>query len=149
MQQPQPCAPKDLQSAVLRSTFQASLSCVELVRLSVYTWLALVHSDSVNHVIWAMNTATGSIVLYAGVYRVNGYSTGPSNVSKFGFPFGLTLDPAGNLYVVDFRNHVLQVVYAGGATVGTVTGNRSVNLGIGNATGASGTAAMLNWATVG
>ena len=97
-------------------------------------------SDQLNNVIREVNTS-GIIATVAGT-GVFGFSGdgGPATRAEFGYPAGVALDAAGNLYIVDVNNYRLRVVLTNG-TIETVAGD-----GVGGFAGDGGpaTSAELN-----
>ncbi|KAA6465088.1 hypothetical protein DYQ86_03815 [Acidobacteria bacterium AB60] len=66
---------------------------------------------------------TPSVSFVAGVHY--GYVDGPGSTAEFGYPVGLSLDQAGNLYIADEDNcAVRKIAFAedGSATVSTLAG---------------------------
>lgn len=70
---------------------------------------------------------------------LSGFLNGAGSVARFSFPYGLTLDPDGNVYVADSNNHRIRKVAPDGA-VSTYAGTGTA--GAANAT--SSTAATFN-----
>ena len=64
--------------------------------------------------------SNGTVSTYAGT-GVSGSLDGPASSATFAFPTGLQLDPHGNLYVADYRNHKIRIIYSNG-TVSTYAG---------------------------
>ena len=64
--------------------------------------------------------SNGTVSTYAGT---GGYGSldGPALNATFYRPFGLELDSSGNLYVADYRNHKIRIIYSNG-TVSTFAG---------------------------
>ncbi len=60
-------------------------------------------------------TPGGIISTFAGSVG-GGYSGdgGPATSAKMSLPYGLTMDPAGNIYVADLANHVVRKITPGG-----------------------------------
>ena len=64
--------------------------------------------------------SNGTVSTYAGT-GVSGSLDGPALNATFYHPFGLELDSSGNLYVADYRNHKIRIIYSNG-TVSTFAG---------------------------
>lgn len=62
-------------------------------------------ADNGNHCIRKINLATGYITTIAG-NGTNGFfgDSGPATAAHFSFPYGITLDAMGNLYIADAGN---------------------------------------------
>lgn len=85
-------------------------------------------ADSYNHLIRKM-APNGNVITIAGTGtagRINGTST----VASFNTPFGVTVDPAGNVFVADAGNHQIRKITPAGI----------VSLYMGSPTGAAGEA---------
>ncbi len=89
-------------------------------------------ADTENHRIRKMDLETGKISLYAGTGDAN-YSgdNGPAIAARMNRPFGLSLDPQGNLYFADYRNHRIRRITPSG-TISTVAGTGSGGTGADN-----------------
>jgi sugar lactone lactonase YvrE len=92
-------------------------------------------ADTENHRVRKLDLETGKISLYAGTGEGN-YSgdNGPAIAARLNRPYGLSLDPQGNLYIADYRNHRIRRVTPAGV-ISTVAGTGS------GGTGADGIAA--------
>ena len=66
-------------------------------------------------------TSAGVVTLVAGG-ESPGYADGVGGAARFGYPRGVALDPAGNLFVADTSNHVIRVVTPAGV-VTTLAGS--------------------------
>jgi sugar lactone lactonase YvrE len=80
-------------------------------------------ADNVNCVIWKFNPdGTRSIV--AGLETFCGFNSDgiPATQAVLNFPFGVALDPAGNLYIGDMLNNRVRMVDTSGI-IHTVAGN--------------------------
>ncbi|MGC2211138.1 MAG: Ig-like domain repeat protein [Candidatus Korobacteraceae bacterium] len=86
--------------------------------------------DSSNFVIRKVTTR-GTISTVAGNQSLgDGYSGdgGPATSAQIGDAYGIALDEAGNLYIVDTENSAVRMVTPAGI-ITTVAGNRSLGLG--------------------
>lgn len=63
---------------------------------------------------WAVTTLAGT--------GLSGYVNGAGSVARFSFPYGLTLDGDGNVYVADSNNHRIRRITSGG-TVSNYAGS--------------------------
>jgi sugar lactone lactonase YvrE len=66
-------------------------------------------------------TPGGVVTTYAGTLGVPGSNDGPAASAHFKAPTGLTVDPAGNLWVLDSTNYVIRKISPNGI-VSTVAG---------------------------
>lgn len=73
-------------------------------------------SDRDNHVIRKVSVS-GTITTYAGIGGSVGYSgdLGPATAAELNTPEGIATDSTGNLYIADFNNHAVRVVWVGGS----------------------------------
>lgn len=71
-------------------------------------------ADTFNHTIRKI-TPAGDVTTFAGVTYVAGYGDGLGTAAKFSYPTGLTIDPAGNLYVADSSNFIIRKITPSGA----------------------------------
>jgi len=82
-------------------------------------------ADMWNHRIRKV-TPKGQVSTLAGsgrsFYGGGGYADGPGKTAKFRRPFGMTIDAAGNLYVVDHGNHRIRKITPEGK-VSTLAGS--------------------------
>jgi DNA-binding beta-propeller fold protein YncE len=68
-------------------------------------------ADTENHVVRAVDLATGVINRVAGNGDVgDGGDGGEARAASLNRPFGIALDPAGNLYIADTRNNLVRKV---------------------------------------
>jgi len=99
-------------------------------------------SDSEYDVVWGWNKATEQITRVAGT-GLGGYSGdgGPATAAQLRTPYGMALDPSGNLYIADAGNHCVRRVDAASGIITTVAGT-----GVPGYSGDGGlaTAAQLN-----
>ena len=100
-------------------------------------------ADTGNNVIRQLEASTGIIRTIAGT-GASGYSgdRGPAIAATLSEPWGVTVDPAGNLYVADTANHVVRKVDKSGV-ITTVAGNGFKNPDGSGAFGGDGGPAIL------
>ncbi len=110
-------------------------------------------ADSANNVVRQISAATGIITTIAGTHTAGFSGDGGAAVSaELDQPFGLALDPAGNLYIADIGNNRVRVVCAAAGTLDgsacpaqgaivTIAGNGNAGA---TGDGALATAAELN-----
>ncbi|MEO1435361.1 MAG: gliding motility-associated C-terminal domain-containing protein [Bacteroidota bacterium] len=65
-------------------------------------------ADEWNHLIRRV-TPTGTTTTIAGTGQV-GFADGPSNMAQFNYPWDLTVDSLGNIYVVDGYNYLIRQI---------------------------------------
>jgi sugar lactone lactonase YvrE len=82
-------------------------------------------ADTNNHVIRKI-ASNGVVTILAGSVGNAGAIDGTGDAARFNLPYRLTLDVAGNLYVVDSGNKTIRKVTSTG-TVTTIAGNPSVS----------------------
>jgi sugar lactone lactonase YvrE len=98
-------------------------------------------ADQDNHVIRKI-TPNGVVTTLAGTTNVSGFANGAATTSKFYYPFGVTVDNNGNVYVADRFNHAIRKISPTGE-VSTFAGAIGES---GNVDG-TGTAAKFNYPT--
>jgi hypothetical protein len=81
-------------------------------------------ADTHNHRIRKITAATGIITTLAGTGTL-GFSgdTADSTTANLALPHGITLDPAGNLYLADTANHRIRRIDATTGVITTVAGD--------------------------
>ena len=98
-------------------------------------------ADSANQRIRKVTKSTGKISTVAGngtpQYAGDG---GAATSASLNTPYGVAVDPAGNVYIADFLNHVVRKVNASG-TISTVAGTGIFGF---SGDGGPGTSAQLN-----
>jgi hypothetical protein len=92
-------------------------------------------ADTDNHTIRRI-TATGVVSTLAGLAGASGSSDGVDSSARFFYPADVTVDGAGNLYVIDTDNHTLRKITTSGV-VSTVAGQAGAS---GSADGAGNSA---------
>ena len=81
-------------------------------------------ADTFNQVIREVSASAGKIRTIAGTGAF-GYSGdgGPATLAKLNFPYRVTLDHSGNLYIADASNCVIRKIDSGTGIITTVAGN--------------------------
>ena len=81
-------------------------------------------ADSYNHVVRMVASSTGIITTVAGTGGNDGYTGdgGLATSAKLYYPFGVAIDAAGNIYIVDSYNHVVRMVASSTGIITTVAG---------------------------
>jgi sugar lactone lactonase YvrE len=78
-------------------------------------------------------TPGGVVTILAGTTSTVGFTDGAPNVARFNNPYGLAVDPSGNVYVADTGNRIVRMITPSG-TVSTIAGTAKV-AGTANGTG--------------
>jgi hypothetical protein len=86
-------------------------------------------ADSKNHTLRKVVTATGVVTTVAGVAGSPGFADGPGSNALLNFPYSVTSDGAGGLFVGDLDNHMVRKFGIASQAVTTVVGNPR-NLGV-------------------
>ena len=99
-------------------------------------------ADSANQVIRKVTKSTGKIATFAGTAASAMYSGdgGAATSASLNTPYGVVVDPAGNVYISDTKNHAVRKVNTSG-TISTVAGTGTFGF---SGDGGPGTSAMLN-----
>lgn len=81
-------------------------------------------ADSSNHAIRKLSLTTHTITTVAGQLNQQGYSgdSGPATAATLNTPEGLALDPNGNLYIADTKNHVIRKLDVATGLISTYAG---------------------------
>jgi uncharacterized protein (TIGR03437 family) len=89
-------------------------------------------------------TPSGAISIFAGTFNQGGYSGDgfPATTAQLDHPMGMAFDPAGNLYIADWRNGRVRKVAADGI-ISTVAGGAAT--GANNRDGGQATSADLGF----
>jgi sugar lactone lactonase YvrE len=96
-------------------------------------------ADYSNHKIRRIDTS-GNVSTFAGSGTVGGMN-GTGTTATFNTPFGLAIDPLGNIYVTEYSGHRIRKITSSGAVTTIVgTGNPGVVDGL-------GTSALLSFPT--
>ena len=87
-------------------------------------------SDYYNFVVRKVD-ATNTITTVAGMGGVRGFSgdNGPATSAELNYPYGITLDTSGNLYIADSYNCRVRKVILGTGIISTYGGNGSCTYG--------------------
>jgi sugar lactone lactonase YvrE len=75
-----------------------------------HAWVSLADGNQVNNE--GVFYGYGSVRVFAG--STSGYADGSGIAAKFNSPFGITMDPAGNIYVADLDNHSIRKITSAG-----------------------------------
>ena len=102
-------------------------------------------ADTNNNRIRMITISTGYIATIAGdgIYGYSG-DDGPATAAHFDFPFGITLDPTGNIYIADTYNNRIRMITISTGVITLIAGNG--NSGYSGENG-SATVAQLNTPT--
>lgn len=91
-------------------------------------------ADSYNYTIRKI-TPAGEVTTLAGLAGVSGSANGTGTAARFGFPMGVAVDDAGNVYVADTDNHTIRKITSAGevTTLAGLAGTSGIADGTGNA----------------
>ncbi|MBV8666507.1 MAG: DUF4214 domain-containing protein [Burkholderiaceae bacterium] len=89
-----------------------------------------------------MITPSGVVSTFAGNAQHTGSAEGTGTAASFNYPYGITIDNTGNLYVSDSYNNTIRKITPSGITA-TMAGTAEIEGG----TDASGSKASFNFAT--
>lgn len=84
-------------------------------------------ADTLNHVIRKI-TAAGVVSTFAGAAGSSGSVDGTGAAAKFSAPYGVAVDPSGNIYVADAGNNTIRKITPAGV-VSTFAGRDGSNAG--------------------
>src|SRR5512133_126404 len=65
-------------------------------------------TDKSSHTVRKLAAKEWTTSTIAGAALQSGTNDGPGSVARFKKPWGITVDPAGNLFVVDYSNHTIR-----------------------------------------
>ena len=71
-------------------------------------------ADAANHLIRKISPA-GEVTTLAGKVGEPGHVDGAADAARFDFPSSVAVDGAGNVFVVDYANHVIRQIAPGGS----------------------------------
>ena len=80
-------------------------------------------SDPGNRTVRRIVLPAGTVTTYAGAAGVNGAVDGPVGTARFARPYGLTLDPNGDLLMTDAGNFEVRRIDLSGNVVSTLAGS--------------------------
>ena len=86
-------------------------------------------ADTRNHSLRKIVIATGAVTTVAGVAGSPGFADGPGSNALLNFPYSVTTDGAGSLFVGDLDNHKIRRFGIASQAVTTVVGSTG-NLGV-------------------
>ncbi len=72
-------------------------------------------ADSINHTIRSVTTGSGTVMTLAGQAGYAGSTNGTNNVARFNAPYGIAVDNADNVYVVETLNHTIRKLHPNGS----------------------------------
>ena len=69
---------------------------------------------------WSLSSCTirkinpsGTVSTLAGVFKSQGYADGVGSAARFNYPYGITVDSNGSLYVADINNSTIRKITPG------------------------------------
>ena len=83
-------------------------------------------SDTYNDTIREVVVATGVVTTVAGSPGASGNTDGLGSAARFYYPYGLTYDGAGNLFIADWGNETIRQLVLSTGAVTTVAGSAGV-----------------------
>jgi len=98
-------------------------------------------ADHDNSIIRKVNIFSGLVTTLAGSAGVIGHADGAGSAASFYYPYGITYDGSGNLFVVDQDNQTIRKIVIATGVVSTFAGAYNV---YGNADGIGGAASFNN-----
>jgi hypothetical protein len=78
--------------------------------------------DSYNHTIRKIEIATANVTTLAGLAASSGSTDGIGAAARFQYPYGVTADGKGNLYVSDSENKTIRRIVLATGEVSTIAG---------------------------
>lgn len=82
----------------------------------------LIFADAANHVIKSVDLSTGTVSTVAGLSGTSGATDASGTSARFNLPYGIALDPNGDLIVADTMNARIRHVDMGTGAVTTIAG---------------------------
>ncbi|HEY6454246.1 MAG TPA: SMP-30/gluconolactonase/LRE family protein [Steroidobacteraceae bacterium] len=79
--------------------------------------------DTHNQLIRRVTLPGGVVTTVAGAVGVAGHADGTGTAAQFALPFGVAVDPSGDVYIADSYNNLIRKVTTPGAVVTTFAGN--------------------------
>jgi hypothetical protein len=86
-------------------------------------------ADTKNHTLRKVTIATGAVTTVAGMAGNPGFANGSGSNALFNYPYAVTSDGAGGLFVGDVDNHMVRRFIIASQVVTTAVGSPS-NLGV-------------------
>jgi uncharacterized repeat protein (TIGR01451 family) len=89
-------------------------------------------------------TSAGTVTTVAGMPRVPGAANGTGSAAQFNYPYGLSANNTGTIYVADSNNKEIRKITSAGA-VSTLAGSATSDVGGVGSSNGSGRAARFNY----
>jgi uncharacterized repeat protein (TIGR01451 family) len=89
-------------------------------------------------------TSAGAVTTVAGTPRVPGAANGTGSAAQFNYPYGLSANSTGTIYVADSNNKEIRKITSAGA-VSTLAGSATTDVGGAGSSNGTGRAARFNY----
>jgi sugar lactone lactonase YvrE len=92
-------------------------------------------TEFTNHTIRRIDAQSKYVSTVAGVAGISGANDGTGTAARFNEPIAVAVDGSGNIYVVEYGNHIIRRIDAQSKYVSTLAGAGSSNPGSADGTG--------------
>jgi sugar lactone lactonase YvrE len=84
-------------------------------------------ADTSNHTIRKIVASTAVVTTLAGLAQTSGSNDGTGTAARFYYPYGVTCDTSGNIFVADTYNYTIRKIVASTAVVTTLAGTPGIS----------------------